>query len=134
MKKLISICLFLVLTNCLFAQVIRKEISDIINSSDNIFEGKIIRSDSYWNQNEDYVYTSHTVAISKILKGNIVCGTIEIITAGGSVGGRRLEVTHNLKLLPGEIGLFFCNPVSYFEAPTVDYYPESNIGAMEVVY
>ncbi len=134
MQKIICICLFLAFANLLCSQVIRKEIPDIINASNIIFEGQVIRSDAYWNQNEDYIYTSHTIEISKIFKGDIICGTIEIITKGGRVGDTELTVSHNLTLLTGEVGLFFCNPVALFELPTIDYYPETNTGAMEVMY
>lgn len=98
-----------------------------------IFEEKVIRSDSYLNQAENFIYTSHTVEISKIFKsyGYFDCGTVEIITRGGRVGDRILDISHNLELREGNIGLFFCIE-NDFELPSTDFYSETNATAFRV--
>ena len=115
------------------AQVIQKDLLDIVNNSQYIFEGTVIRTESYWNSNQDFIYTSHTLEIHKIFKGNLLCGTIEIITAGGRVGDDEIEVSHNLTLSRGERGLFACNDAS-FPSSAIDFYPETNLIPLEITY
>lgn len=90
-----------------------------------IFEGRVIRSDSYWSQTQHQIYTSSTVEISKIAKGNLTCGTVEIITVGGRVGDSEIRISHNLSLTRGMMGVFLCDK-NIWETPLHDYYPETN--------
>ena len=85
MKNLLTTMLILgaIWGHHVFGQVIPQPILTIIDSSAYIFEGEVIRSESYWTDDHDFIYTSATVEISKIFKGNLVCGTIEVLTAGG---------------------------------------------------
>ncbi len=134
--KTIKVFSFLLLSLCIIqgnAQVIQKDLLDIVNNSQYIFEGTVIRTESYWNSNQDFIYTSHTLEIHKIFKGNLLCGTIEIITAGGRVGDDEIEVSHNLTLSRGERGLFACNDAS-FPSSAIDFYPETNQMPLEVTY
>lgn len=130
----IGVLLFLTLNQASFSQVIPQSIADIITKSDCIFEGTVIRSDSYWGVQNRSIYTSHTLQIHKIFKGDMICGTVEIITEGGQVGDIRLEVSHNLELVKGMKGVFACRGVTYNEPPQIDYYPETNSFALEVIY
>lgn len=117
-----------------FAQVIPQSIADIINQSDCIFEGTVIRSDSYWGVQNRSIYTSHTLQIHKVFKGDIICGTIEVLTEGGSVGDIRLNISHNLELVKGMKGIFACKGNTFNEVPQIDYYPETNSAVLEVLY
>ena len=65
-----------------------------VTNSSNIFEGRVIRSDSYWSHDKKYIYTSSTIQIYKIFKGDITCGKIEVITDGGNVNDTTLEISH----------------------------------------
>lgn len=117
-----------------FTQVIPQSIADIINQSDCIFEGTVIRSDSYWGIQKRSIYTSHTLQVHKIFKGDIICGTIEVITEGGTVGDIRLDISHNLELVRGMKGIFACKGNTFNEVPLIDYYPETNSAVLEVLY
>ncbi len=125
--------LFMCSVTLSFGQITKANLIDIITDADYILEGKVIRSDSYWNQNNDFIYTSQTIEISKLFKGSLNCGTVEILTVGGRVGDMELYVSHNLQFRVGEVGLFFCNPTT-FEMPSIDYYTESNDDVLEVSY
>jgi hypothetical protein len=54
-----------------------------------------------------HIYTSNTVEIYKIFKGNVSNPTIEIITLGGVVGLEAEKVSPSLQVQKGVVGLFF---------------------------
>ena len=117
--------LFLLLINFCFAQEVPKDIAKRVNEARYIFEGRVIRSDCYWSSNQTKIYTSSTIEITKIVKGDLVCGTVEIITVGGRIGGKEIEISHNLVLAKGMMGVFLCDK-NIWETPVIDYYPETN--------
>ena len=96
--------LFLLLINLCNAQEVPDDIINRANRATYIFEGTVIRSDSYWDHDRKEIYTSSTILISKIAKGNLNCGTIEIITVGGRVGDTEIKISHNLTLSKGMMG------------------------------
>lgn len=133
MKK---VFLFFVILFCIQlckAQVIPKGLLETANVSDCIFEGQVIRSDSYWNADSTYIYTSHTVEITKIFKGDLICGTVEVINPGGRVGDTQLMLSHHLTLRTGELGVFFCN-ITNMELSQVDFYPETEPTPIEITF
>ncbi len=107
------------------AQVIPEDIVTRINNSQYIFEGKVLRSNAYYTQDHRMIYTSSTIDIYKIFKGNLTCGTVEVITKGGCVGDVCLDISHSLTLKRGMLGIFLCNE-STLEQSLIDYYPETN--------
>ncbi len=113
------------------AQLVKISIPDKVLMSSYIFEGEVIRKDSYYNQNQDFIYTSYTIDISKIFKGDINCGTIEIISEGGEMAGESLLISHNLDLENGDVGTFMCIPTNR-EASAIDFYPETNNLTLEI--
>lgn len=116
---------FLLLSINLRGQIVPESIQELILSSEHIFEGRVIRSNSYWNQSENFIYTSHTVEISKIFKGDLNCGTVELITVGGEVQNKEIKGSHNLDLYRGDVGIF-CATTTNYEQPVTDYYSENN--------
>lgn len=135
-QKLLAVILFFILGVASFhstAQIVLQDIADRITNCDNIFEGEIIRSNCYWNQDKTFIYTSLTVDITKIFKGNLQCGTVEIITEGGKVGDNSLIISHNLVLEKGEMGLFMCKQNDK-ELPLVDFYQETNASTLDPQY
>ncbi len=94
------------------SQQIPEDIVKRVTNSPFIFEGRVIRDDSYWSSEEKTIYTSHTIEIFKVLKGadlGFRCGTVELITLGGKVGDEEMEVSHNLVLRKGMMGVFLCD-------------------------
>ncbi len=114
-------------------QEIPISIVDRLNSVNFIFEGTVINSEAYFAHNGGYIYTSNTVEITRILKGDIECGTIEIITNGGLVGIVKQEGSHSLQLMEESTGIFLCTDT---DAPTsiIDYYPETNLEKLEATF
>lgn len=120
---------------CMFcrAQTIYKDLYTIFMGTDYIFEGQVIRSDCYYGDNEQMIYTSYTMEISKIFKGELTCGTVEVITEGGTIGDVSLEVSHNISFRKGEIGIF-CANLSPYENAAINYYPETNDAVLYIKY
>lgn len=103
---------------------------DRANVVEFIFEEKVIESHPYYSNNGRSIRASNTIQITKILKGNLECGTVEIITNGGEINRESLEISHSLNLDAGSVGLFLCDltdrPVS-----VLDFYPETNLMKLE---
>jgi hypothetical protein len=132
MKKLLTF-LLLVAANTAFAQEIPLSIIDRINGVNFIFEGEVINSEPYYTADGGYIYTSNTVEITKILKGEIECGTIEIITKGGAIANKEIDIPHSLKLIDGSSGIFLCSETNRPHS-IIDFYPESNFETLEATF
>ena len=90
MKKILLSLLTMMLFTGIFAQVeppldidkINKQLDSvhevIINKSDYVFEGNIIKSDIYFRNNS--VICSDIIKITKVFRGNIQTGTIEVLS------------------------------------------------------
>lgn len=82
-------------------------LSNKINTSNLLVEGKVIEKQSFWGGDKKHIYTSNTIEIYKIFKGNFNSPTIEIITKGGTVGLNAERVDPSLQLTNEMVGLFF---------------------------
>ncbi len=133
MKNLSLFLVFMGLSLFGISQSIPQDVINLVNNCQYIFEGTVIRSDSYWGSPDSAIYTSNTLQIHKILKGNLVCGTVEVITRGGRVGDEGQIISHNLVLYKGLKGAFFCNPTNYDLSP-IDFYPETNTDPLQVEF
>lgn len=83
--------------------------------SDYIFEGTIESQCTFADPSTGNIYTANKVYISKIIKGNLTCGSVNIITLGGEFEGHHLDVSHTVQFVPGVTGVFVCKD---------SYYPE----------
>ncbi|MFH6767617.1 T9SS type A sorting domain-containing protein [Gaetbulibacter aquiaggeris] len=101
----ITIILFFISFNGLYAQVMLREITlkEQIDRSALVVEGEVISKTSFWSNN--LIYTSNTVQVYKVFKGTPV-STIEVITLGGTVELTALVVSTGLKLYKGNVGVF----------------------------
>jgi hypothetical protein len=109
------------------------DIIDRINRVDYIFEGEVISSTPYETQNGRYIYTSNTIKISRILKGDLTCGTIELITDGGIVDERWVTRSHGLELARNCKGIFLTT-LTDKELSSVDFYSENNYQKLEAPF
>ena len=106
-----SVVSLFILMNFFFvqAQGVLREIplSKKIEISSLLVEGKVMSKHSFWDADMQHIYTSNTVEIYKIFKGNIISSTIEIVTLGGVVGLEAEKVSPSLQLQTEAIGFFF---------------------------
>jgi PKD repeat protein len=84
------------------------------SNSDLIIEGKVSSKYSFWNAAHNMIYTSNTVEIYKVFKGNAISTSIEVMTMGGTVGLDRITAEPSLSLKVGDIGIFTCESVKRF--------------------
>ncbi|GLB48717.1 hypothetical protein Y10_10850 [Neptunitalea sp. Y10] len=80
-----------------------------VAAASTIVEGKILHSESFWDANQDNIYTLHTVEVIKKFKG-LVPSTIQVVTAGGTVGLNSEEVFPALHLSKQDVGMFMLQP------------------------
>lgn len=130
MRKLLLFLVFISSVNNAKTQEIPTPLIDRVNSVNYIFEGLVLESTPYYTDNGGYIRTSNLVQITKILKGELECGTIEIITNGGEVNDERLEISHSLDLYPNAMGIFLCNETNRPLSP-IDFYAETNLEVLE---
>ena len=124
MKKIFPFIISLLSLN-IYGQEEVKSIIERVNNAEYIFEGKVIFSKAYENRDENNIYTTSTIEITKILKGNLQCGKIEVITQGGEIGDRIKINSHYLTLKEGYAGIFLCGQ-NKRELPQIDYMIENN--------
>jgi hypothetical protein len=84
-------------------------LAEKIDSSSNIFTGRVISQYCEWNEDSSAILTISNVEIIKVFKGNFQGDTVEIITIGGQLDNEILVTSSLLKLYPNDYGLFFCN-------------------------
>lgn len=77
-----------------------------------IVEGVVTGQRSYWNSQRTMIFTASTVTVSKVFKGSVPAGTIDIVTVGGSVGTESVTTDHLLSLSTTQKGVFFLRPHS----------------------
>lgn len=124
---------FFLFPDMLHSQEIPVDIVDRVNAVEFIFEGTVINSEAYYTNDGAYIHTSNTVEITKILKGRISCGTIEIITQGGQIDDDALKLSHSLELSEGSTGIFLCDETDK-PLSVIDYYPETNPEKLEATF
>ena len=110
MKKItlaIIVLFSLILSESLIAQNSLREIplQQQIDKSSLVVEGKVIAKKSFWDDNQHNIYTTNTIEVYKVFKGE-QSKTIEVITLGGTVGDKALIVSPSLKLRRGDVGVF----------------------------
>ena len=81
-----------------------------IQNSTAIIEGKVLSKYSFWNIEHTLIFTSNSIEVYKVFKGNSVGSQIELITEGGIVGDKKHVVEPSLQLNSNDIGIFFVEP------------------------
>lgn len=108
MKKTLIIAIILLLFNAgnLFSQNMLREIplKQQIENSSLVVEGKVISKRAF-RDIDNNIYTSNTIEIYKVFKGEPV-SSVEVITKGGTIGLNCQMVTHSLKLNTNDLGMF----------------------------
>ena len=83
-------------------------LSEKINESKYIIEGKVTKQVSYKSQSKNKIYTANTVELISIFKGN-VGDEIIVITEGGTLNNEMEIASSLLHLDIGQVGMFFLN-------------------------
>jgi hypothetical protein len=80
-----------------------------VDASSLIVEGKVVSQYAFWNEQHTMIYTSNTIEVLQVFKGNIA-KQIDIVTEGGTLGNKRIEHSSTLQLSNNQYGIFFCQP------------------------
>ena len=130
MKKLSLLALSFFLMFNLFgqSQAYRDSCSsDIVKNSQYIFEGKIVRVESYYSSELKDCYRSYYIDVYKIFRDDdkLKYGTIEVIEKqlGGLIGVKRSEIIG----FDDYYGLFFCNPTKLNIPLSKDFVTNNNL-------
>ncbi|MDO5972234.1 T9SS type A sorting domain-containing protein [Flavivirga aquimarina] len=111
---IIIIVLMLFNSELLLSQTMLREIplKQQIENSSLVVEGKVISKKAFRGIDNN-IYTSNTIEIYKVFKGEPV-SSVEVITKGGTIGLNYQIVTHSLKLNVDDLGMFtlFDNNIS----------------------
>lgn len=117
MKKVLFLYLLMCLSkvsfagdNCLLYPV---SLATRVAAATIIAEGKVIAQHSFWNEQHTMIFTSNTVNVLQVFKGNS-SKQIDIITEGGTINNSRIEHSATLQLSVGQYGIFFCQPSALF--------------------
>ena len=103
---------FAVFSTNAHSQLFKINLDEKVNASTLIAEGQVTAQKSFWNAAHTMIFTANTVQLYKTFKGNAVTQTIEIVTQGGSVGSKSVQVSELLTLNKNQVGIFFCHPNS----------------------
>ncbi|MCW3128274.1 MAG: hypothetical protein JWO03_3932 [Bacteroidetes bacterium] len=134
MRKLLFLLLLLIAQRTfLSAQEIPLDLIERATHTDYIFEGIVLKTEPYKTLDEKNVYTSNVIQITKIFKGDLSCGTIELITIGGALPDENVHGSHCLELKEGSQGIFLCNATTK-ELPATAVYAFSLPDKMEATY
>jgi len=71
-----------------------------------IVEGIVTGKSGFISPFDNLIYTTYTIHVSKLLKGNLTGNYISMIEKGGTVGNKTLQATPALDLAPGQQGIF----------------------------
>ncbi|MDO1500453.1 T9SS type A sorting domain-containing protein [Winogradskyella maritima] len=73
--------------------------------SSQIVEGKIVSSQSFWDDSASNIYTAYTIDVNKVFKGNIT-NEVTIVIQGGVVGLQAEIVSHSIYPKTNDVGVF----------------------------
>ncbi len=102
-----------------FSQCMQMPLSlqDRVQQSSLVIEATVVSQASFWNNNQDFIYTSTTLNIHQVFKGSIASQQIEVITEGGTVGNQKIIAEPSLALSLNETGLFFLVNINPLNLP-----------------
>ena len=112
MKKFVYFIFLLLLPVLAWSQCMITPVTlqDRINNATVVVDATAIQQNSYWNNSNDFIYTSTTLSISAVYKGAVQGSQIALITEGGIVGNIMIKSEPSLNIKPGQNGIFFLIP------------------------
>ncbi len=81
-------------------------LNERLKHSSLVVEGIITGQRSLWDDKHQNIYTIYTLNLSNVFKGDFTDSVVNIVSAGGTVGMDREEVTNTFKLGDGNSGVF----------------------------
>jgi hypothetical protein len=120
--KVLSVLALLMVPIMSNSQVIKMELSEIIDCADLVIKGIVFNTESKWHEDEHgrHIYTYADVIIDEVVKGNYPEKTIRLESLGGKVGDDWEFVSNSCLYEKGEEFILFLNsgkktPVGAFQ-------------------
>jgi hypothetical protein len=85
-------------------------LSQRVNNSNTVVEGKVIDQYGLWDSHHKNIYTINTIEVYKVFKGTVSTSTIRLVAEGGIVGQEMLKVSPSLQLQSDDVGIFMLVP------------------------
>ena len=89
-------------------------IQQLTTSSELIFQGKVIASESRWNADQSGIHTYVTFRVNEVIKGSAGMHVV-LRFLGGKVGDIGMEVTGSTLPEVGERGIYFVENLNRFQ-------------------
>ncbi len=89
------------------AQLYEVSLDKKVQNSSLIVEGRVLDQHCFWGPGRQMIYTASKVEVYKSFKGQLQQSTIEIVTPGGAMEDRVVQVDHLGSLEPRQTALFF---------------------------
>lgn len=111
MKKLpiLIMCILLSAQTQASCPLIPLSIDERVQISDVVLEAEVMSRVSYFNNAQNFIYTSYHLKVHKVFKGENIAREVVLVTEGGMVDHTWLQVSPNLEPETGQKGLFFLN-------------------------
>ena len=123
MRRSVSICFLLVTLLINFnaaaqgsCMLVPLTLDSRVQQSSVIIEGKVLGQESFWGIGRRNIFTRNTVLVYKVFKGNVISGTVDIITEGGKIGEIEQILSSTLSLHVGDVGVLTCIPNPFRES------------------
>ncbi len=112
--------IFAVAALCTATSVPRLTVEQLIDQSESIVSGQVVRSWSSWDRSYQFVWTHHEVTLQDAVKGELQ-GTVVVSEPGGTVDGKTMLIPGAVQFTTGEDVVLFLyrTPVGYLR--TVGY-------------
>ncbi|MFD2246865.1 IPT/TIG domain-containing protein [Pontibacter ruber] len=98
-------------------QMVPLPLEQRIKESEIIVEGEVLSQKAFWDDRHENIYTSHTIKVFKVFKGQVRDEQIEVITEGGAIGLKKHVYSSALQLYRGQQGILFLNPEKQLKSP-----------------
>jgi hypothetical protein len=99
---------------CAAAVVPRYSVEQLVDTSERVVEGRVVRSWVAWDRARQFIWTHYEIAVSETIKG-APAPTVTVSEPGGALDGRTLVIPGVPQYTPGEEVVLFLHrtPIGY---------------------
>jgi len=108
----ITVLLITLMVNSNASSIQQFDVSELIEKSELVFEGRVLSSEARWNENQTLIQTFITFEVSEIISGSYEQNTLELSFVGGRVGNDNIEAQGMRQPAIGEKGIYFVHSLT----------------------
>ena len=91
--------------------VIQVSLQEMVDTSEFVFEGRVIRLEAVRPDGSNNIFTRVTFAVSDVLKGDYEASTVSLYFMGGTIGPLTLSISDMQIPKNGERGIYFVESI-----------------------